>query len=66
MKIFVVRVTGYLPYPIVREYTVRATTFSTALARAARLYQKDKHNRKHLNRVSIQLVTNGEQTICNT
>lgn len=63
MKVFIVRVTGYLPYPIVREYAVRATNFSTALARAARQYQADKHSRKRLNRVSIQLVTNGERII---
>ena len=63
MKIFVVKVTAYLPYPVSRDYTVRCTDFSTALSRAAKLYKKDKNNRKRINRVSVQLVTEGQHFI---
>lgn len=41
MKIYVVRVTADIPYPIVREYTQKATNFQAAIARSITAYRKD-------------------------
>lgn len=41
MTIYQVRVTGYKPYPIVREYTEKASSWGTAISRAVRKYMKD-------------------------
>ena len=41
MKMFVIKVTAYIPYPVTREYTQKATGFSTAISRAIREYRKD-------------------------
>lgn len=59
MKIYVVRVTAYIPYPIVREYTEQASSFSTAIARAVKEYRKEPRvARKKIDRMSVS-ATNG-------
>lgn len=41
MKMYVVKVTSYLPYPITREYTQKCTSFNTAISRSIKAYRKD-------------------------
>jgi len=54
MKVFVVRVTAYIPYPIVREYTEKASTFATAINRAVAKYKKDpRAYRKRIKQMSV-------------
>ena len=55
--IYCIRVTGYLPYPIVREYTEKASDYSAAVSRALKKYRRDERMRgKRLDRVTVQLT----------
>jgi hypothetical protein len=47
MKMYVVKVTAYIPYPITREYTQKATGFGTAISRSVRQYRKDPRISRH-------------------
>ena len=54
MKIFVVKVTAYIPYPITREYTEKASNFSAAIGRAVHKYRKeDRVGRKHISNMTV-------------
>lgn len=58
-KIYQVRVTSYIPYPITREYTEKATAFATAVARAMKEYRRDPRVlRKRIDKMSV-VATNG-------
>lgn len=47
MKLYVVRVTAYIPYPIIREYTQKAGSFAVAVNRAMREYKKEPRVARH-------------------
>lgn len=57
MKIFQVRITGYKPYPVIREYTERGSNWNVAISRAVRRYLKDtaKQGSKRLKNLSVQV-----------
>lgn len=55
---YAVRVTGFLPYPIIREYTKQASGFHIAIARAIKDYRKDERIKGHkIQRMTVQAVT---------
>lgn len=57
MAIYVIKVTGYIPYPISREYTERASNFSAAISRAVKQYRKeDRVKGKKMKRMGVQAV----------
>lgn len=54
MKLYVVKVTAYIPYPITREYTEQATDFSAAISRAVKKYRKEPRvSRKRISNMSV-------------
>lgn len=54
MRMYVVRVTAYIPYPIVREYTQKASNFQAAIARSITAYRRDPRiSRKKIENMSI-------------
>ena len=59
MKVFVVRVTAYIPYPITREYTEQATSFAIAIKRGVAKYRtEDRVKRKRIEKMSV-IASNG-------
>lgn len=48
MNIYQVRVTGYRPYPVVREYTEKASGWGTAINRAVKKYLKDMNGKRKM------------------
>ena len=63
MKIYLVRVTAYIPYPIVREYTQRASSFSTAVSRAMREYKKEARVARHrIKQMGVSVALGGKIT----
>jgi hypothetical protein len=55
MNIYQVRVTGYRPYPIVREYTEKASGWGTAINRAVRKYMKEVNGRKRMKNMTVSV-----------
>lgn len=54
MKMYVVKVTAYIPYPITREYTEKATEFPAAISRAVREYRKDPRiSRRRIDNMTV-------------
>jgi hypothetical protein len=59
MKVYVVRVTAYIPYPIIREYTEKASSFAIAIKRGVEKYRKEERvKRRKIDKMSV-IVTNG-------
>jgi hypothetical protein len=55
---YCVRVTAFIPYPIVREYTKACSGFHVAIARAIKDYRADERIKGHkITRMTIQAVT---------
>lgn len=64
MKIFVVRVTAYIPYPIIREYTERAGSFATAVNRSMRQYKREPRVARHrIKQMSVSATLGGVLTV---
>jgi len=61
MKVYIVNVTAYIPYPISREYTERATEFGAAISRAIRKYRSDERIKGH--HIDTMLIRVGKATI---
>jgi hypothetical protein len=58
MKMYIVKVTAYIPYPITREYTQKCTSFSTAMSRSIREYRKDPRiARRRIDNMSVNAGT---------
>ena len=56
VKMFAVKVTAYIPYPITREYTQCTSGLPTAVARSIRLYRKDPRViRKRIKQMTINV-----------
>lgn len=54
MKIYVIKVTAYIPYPIKREYTEKASNFSVAISRAVKKYRQDPRiSRKRIDTITV-------------
>ena len=54
MKMYVVKVTAYIPYAITREYTEKAGGFQIAIHRAIRKYRQDPRvYRKHIDNMTV-------------
>ena len=47
MRMYVVRVTSNIPYPITREYTQKASNFSAAIGRSIKAYRSDPRIARH-------------------
>jgi hypothetical protein len=59
MKIYVVRVTAYIPYPIIREYTEKASSFAVAIKRGVEKYRKEAQvKRRKIDKMSV-IATGG-------
>jgi hypothetical protein len=59
MKVYVVRVTAYIPYPIIRECTEKASSFAVAIKRGGNKYRKEERvKRRKIDKMSV-LATSG-------
>jgi len=54
MNIYCVRVTGYIPYPITREYTERGSNFAVAISRAIKKYIKENSKSRRIRQIGVQ------------
>ena len=55
---YAIRVTAFIPYPIVREYTKVCSGFHVAIARAIKDYRADERIKGHkIQRMTVQAVT---------
>ena len=64
MKVYSVRVNGYVPYPITREYTERGSSFSVAISRAIKKYLKEERIKgRRVQRIGVQAVRGYESFI---
>jgi len=53
-NVFAIKVTGYVPYPITREYIEKASSFAVAINRAVKKYRKDPRIAGHkMNQLTV-------------
>lgn len=60
MKIYDVRVTSYIPYPITREYVIKGSNFSSVISKGVRDYRKEPRVKgKKIDRITVQATLGG-------
>ena len=60
MKMYIVKVTSYIPYPITREYTMKAAGFRAAIGRSIQAYRHDPRIARHkIDNITVNAGTAG-------
>lgn len=56
MTYYSIRVTAYIPYPISREYSLRASNYAVVASKALKAYRKEERVKgKRFDRVTVQI-----------